>query len=1401
MKPFICFCLVTFFTLTGQSQYIGDIVTEVSLDSLVKTVRILSGEDSTIVNGDTVLISSRSNSNPGGGNDLAADYIKERFLRYNLPVEEQVFNIQGWDGRNIIATQTGAVHPDEIYIICAHYDAVTDHCADDNASGVAAVLEAARILSQYSFDYTIIYASWDREENGQWGSKYYAQEASSEGYNIVGVINLEMFGYDSNNDGRFEIHTNNYASSLALKDRIINAITSSNLLLSQTVVNPGETGSDHSSFWNKNYGAVCVSQLFFHGDANPYYHTSSDRIDKFNLQYFNELSKLVIISLASSAELTLFPPASVGDYRSFSSGDWGTAGLWQIFDGTDWVPAETVPSATDGKITIRYGHTVTIGENLTIDQVFVASGGQISVAPGVTLTIDDCPDDEDFIVSGTGKLYNEGTIVSTGRLVFRGNSTYMHSQNGGIIPLATWDANSNCTITGVTNLAPQIPPATQPFKNFIWNCSSQISNINLSGQLMSIAGDFSASSTNNHSLILCSDTEGSLEVAGDLHGTGSSKIFITNGAAAGMVTVRDLVLAGGTLYICGSVGTGTLNVERNCSITGGTLNMSSGNAEGVLNIAGDFSHTGGMITETSSGYGTIYFTGQGRQLYTSDNGRVSNAIDFVVNCGAILQMGTGSVVSYIKGGGTFTLSPGSTLGITSSDGITSTGNSGNIQCSGGQSYDTGANYIYNGTANQSTGNGLPSNLTGKLTINNTGTTNKTVTLSTAFTVAPGGSIDIVSGIFAAGTNLTMSGGTAIYRCGGSMSGTPSGSYDLYFNGQSMTTSGEVTGQGLNNVTVELYDGEVLSLDKNIAPDGDLTIASCVLDIRGYTCNRSEPGGSLILSGCAALLAGGTGSMPAGFETYDLGPTSTVVYYGADQEISPVTYGNLVMSGTGVKTITAGSAVTVNTSLTTDDRMTIESTSLENSGSLIVNGSCDGRVTFKRQMRTGADDAGDYHFFSSPVGDLSLSEFISANPGKINQIGSEYQIWEWQESDASWPIVSSGDIVSGKGYNLDQTSGSDGNFSFTGSVVTVPVTFFATSPYSTDAITGTREEYDYRWANDPSRTRYGGGGWNMMGNPFTSALDVSAFIAGNNCRFDPNYQAVYVYDGSEGEHGTYHFDLPYVQAGQGFFVLAMRNGLTFSFYPGDENFYGMQAHSIAAPMLKSLRAVGQWPGLTLKVRYGENESSTSIVFDENMTTGLDPGYDIGQISTGPGVEIYTALVEDNGINFARQALPLSGYEENIVPVGLISDKGGEVTFSADVVPMEHVRFWLEDRETGVFTDLNTHSYTATLPPEINGIGRFFIYASSGLRRIAKMPRSDPGQMSIKIWTKQSHLYIEGSVSNGALAALYDIQGHKVFEARMTDVFFNDFIVPCFVKGVYVLRISDGDKTYVRKMVFL
>jgi len=308
MKAFICLIvfLIGFSQIYSQSYdpFIEGLVNQTNLDSLVSFVRILSGEDNVKIGNTTVRIRNRSRTID---NNLAADYIKQKLEGYGLDTYDQVYSS---DDRNIYAIQPGILYPDEQYIICAHYDAVTNYCADDNASGTAAVLEAARILSNYQLDYTLIYALWDEEETGYIGSEYYADQAFSNNDNILGVINLDMLGWDSNNDGKMDIHTNNNANSVSLANLVSNIISSYTLSLTPVINNPGATNSDHNSFWEVEYGAIAFYEAG--DDVNPYYHTRRDRIDKFNLAYFHKLAQLAIGSISTMANvvptLDITPP-------------------------------------------------------------------------------------------------------------------------------------------------------------------------------------------------------------------------------------------------------------------------------------------------------------------------------------------------------------------------------------------------------------------------------------------------------------------------------------------------------------------------------------------------------------------------------------------------------------------------------------------------------------------------------------------------------------------------------------------------------------------------------------------------------------------------------------------------------------------------------------------------------------------------------------------------------------------------------------------------------------------------------------------------------------------------------------------------------------------------------------
>ena len=291
----ICFFLCVF---SSYAQSIQDIIDEVDLGNLSLTLREFSGEITTVVDGNTVTITNRQQAN----NELAGDYLVQKLEELdNITINDQQFDS---NGRNIIATQLGKTNPNNIYIICAHYDSVADYCADDNVTGTAAVLEAARILSTQCLDNTIVYALWDEEETGLNGSAFYAAQAAGNGDNILGVLNLDMMGYDGDapgtaGDNQFDIDIRDFAGSIAMKDDIVAVLNSYTFDLSVIVVDPGTFSSDHSSFWANDYSAVLLGESWETNDQTPFYHSSGDRFSTLDLPYFHELTKLTTAYMAT----------------------------------------------------------------------------------------------------------------------------------------------------------------------------------------------------------------------------------------------------------------------------------------------------------------------------------------------------------------------------------------------------------------------------------------------------------------------------------------------------------------------------------------------------------------------------------------------------------------------------------------------------------------------------------------------------------------------------------------------------------------------------------------------------------------------------------------------------------------------------------------------------------------------------------------------------------------------------------------------------------------------------------------------------------------------------------------------------------------------------------------------
>jgi len=208
----------------------------------------------------------------GPQHDLARDNISSQFNGFGLDTSLQPFSYSGSTYSNVVGVHTGTTRPQDVYILGAHFDSVSNPGADDNASGTSGVLEAARVLSQYSFEATLIFIAFDREEQGLFGSKAYAQAHSTD--NILGMISLDMIAYNPNGSNQARIYGRD--TSASIKGELAEAISLYGNGLSS--VDSGTlNASDHAPFEDLSFPACLLIE--YNVWSNPYYHKSTDSVD------------------------------------------------------------------------------------------------------------------------------------------------------------------------------------------------------------------------------------------------------------------------------------------------------------------------------------------------------------------------------------------------------------------------------------------------------------------------------------------------------------------------------------------------------------------------------------------------------------------------------------------------------------------------------------------------------------------------------------------------------------------------------------------------------------------------------------------------------------------------------------------------------------------------------------------------------------------------------------------------------------------------------------------------------------------------------------------------------------------------------------------------------------------
>jgi hypothetical protein len=299
--------------------------------------------------------------------NLSAQYISDEYsANSNVNVESQYFQYSGLWVRNVIAT-IPAFNPANktTYILGGHYDSIsntnptmTAPGADDDASGTAAAMEAARVLAGYKLNATVVLAAWTAEEFGLHGARYYAKEAKRTGMDVGGMIQLDMIGYDPGNFIGLRAVSNAQSSWLLNDFWDANQDYSIGLNM-MTSIDPTARSSDHAPFWDEGYPAIFAIET----DFNDYYHTPQDTVDKMSFELVTRTTKAAIATIAKIAGV--YTPGNgviVLDKTSYSPTDMVGISLYDTDLNTNPGLAESV------QVNIR-SSSEPLGEQVTLTEV------------------------------------------------------------------------------------------------------------------------------------------------------------------------------------------------------------------------------------------------------------------------------------------------------------------------------------------------------------------------------------------------------------------------------------------------------------------------------------------------------------------------------------------------------------------------------------------------------------------------------------------------------------------------------------------------------------------------------------------------------------------------------------------------------------------------------------------------------------------------------------------------------------------------------------------------------------------------------------------------------------------------------------------------------------------------
>jgi len=220
----------------------------------------------------------------------AADFLYRELKQAGLPAERHMYEypnihvlldlfVPPYRGNNIVSNIPATRPSDEYIVIGGHYDTVLESPgADDNASGIAILLSLGQALLELeNRDVNFLIVFFDHEEDGSSGSKAYLRKLQKAGVSISSMHNIDMIGWDGDNDKTIEVELPTDDIEKVYRD----AANKHGVEITRVTYN----SSDHIPFREAGITSICISEEYSSGDSTPHYHKVSDTLETLDFEY------------------------------------------------------------------------------------------------------------------------------------------------------------------------------------------------------------------------------------------------------------------------------------------------------------------------------------------------------------------------------------------------------------------------------------------------------------------------------------------------------------------------------------------------------------------------------------------------------------------------------------------------------------------------------------------------------------------------------------------------------------------------------------------------------------------------------------------------------------------------------------------------------------------------------------------------------------------------------------------------------------------------------------------------------------------------------------------------------------------------------------------------------------